>query len=221
MNRHLLICLIPLLLTSCRTPSLPVPIEVARVQTAYEAARLMAFEARLSVVFEFRPHWWRSAVQVAALGHVMVNPRTGDYSLVCFSPSGQLLFEVTRTNGQATARIEIPLTGDKQESEKLLSEDIGRFYFDLAPAPGATISQKDRYLVFRNSPGKDWSEYEYDIVTTRLVRKVICHDGECITLAFEDYQHYPSGYYPSVMKLTNHKNRYTLTLQNLSLRPAR
>ncbi|MEI6563659.1 MAG: hypothetical protein WCO42_05045 [bacterium] len=212
--------LLPLFLSSCRTLP-PNPEAVARVKVAYEAEPSVPYEARQSMVMEFSPHWWWPTLRMTVLGYSRVNPKTGDYAVVCLSPLGVKLFDVARTNGQTTARISLPVPGGQQEAEKAIGDDISRLYFDMTPAPGATVTQKGGRLVFWWRDGKDWNEYEYDILSTRLVRKAACLDGSLSTLVFGDYRKLPCGTYPLAMKLTNSKNRYSLTIRNLDIRAAR
>lgn len=221
MSLRWLIVVLPLWMVSCRSLTPPVPAELARVQAACEEARPMAFEARQSLVMEFRPHWWWPTLRLTTLGFARVEPQTGDFAVVCLSPMGVKLFDVVRTRGVSTARIALPLPGDPAELGRVMGEDISRLYFDLVPPPGAEVGQQGNRLVFRSRQGETWQEYEYDLLTTRLVRKVTGAGGRLSTVTFEDYQRYPGGYYPTTMRLVNHQKRYTLILRNLEIRPAR
>jgi hypothetical protein len=53
------------------------------------------------------------------------------------------------------------------------------------------------------------------------VGKTIFQNGQLSTVILDDYQYYSSGPYPAVMKLINHSHRYSLTVRNLAIRPAR
>jgi hypothetical protein len=89
------------------------------------------------------------------------------------------------------------------------------------PPPDATVSRKGAHLLFRSRRDQDWIEYEFDILTTRPVGKTIFQNGQLSTVILDDYQYYSSGPYPAVMKLINHSHRYSLTVRNLAIRPAR
>ena len=156
---------------------------------------------------------------MTTLGYADVDPATGNFAVVCVSPMGVKLFDVVRTNGQTNARIALPVSGNQEEAGKAIGEDISRLYFDLTPPPDAKVERKGDHLVFTSRHDRDWSEYEYDILTTRLVRKETCRDGLWSTLTFEDYRRYPCGYCPAQIKLVNHKSRYILTIRTLDIRP--
>lgn len=221
MKYHLIVCMLPMLLASCRTLSPPNPAEVARVRVAYETALPQAYEARQSWVFEFKPHWWQSARQLMAPGYAKVDPRTGDYEGICELTTGGKLFDVVRTNGETDVRLNSSVFGDPQAAGRIIGEDISRLFFDWVPPPEATVCQKGDHLVFRSRHDQDWIEYEFDIVTTRLVGKTICQNGRLRTMTFDAYERYSCGQYPTVMKLINHKQGYSLTVHNVNIRPAR
>lgn len=215
------VLILSLFLVSCRTALPPEPADVARVQAAYNGVRPTAFEAKQSLVFGFRPHWWWPTVRMTTLGYATVNPRTGDYAVVCLSPMGLKLFEVERKDGRTEARIAMPVKGDPDEVGRAMGRDISRLYFDLVPPPDAKVSRKRESLVFRSSTGEDWREYEFDILTTRLVRKTESRGGECSTVTFGDYERFSCGVLPTTMELINQKSRYTLTLRTLDIRAAK
>ncbi|MEI6167408.1 MAG: hypothetical protein WCS52_09450 [bacterium] len=221
MKSHLLACLLPLLFASCRTLTPANPEEVARVRVACETARTQAYEARQSWVFEFNHHWWQPARQLTALGYAKVDPGTGDYEGVCESTTVGKLFDVMRTNGEINVWLTSAVFGDPQKAGKIIGEDISRLFFDWVPPPEATVCRKGDHLVFRSRHDRDWSEYEFDIVTTRLVGKTICQNSWLSTVTFDEYQRYSCGQYPTVMKLINHKQGYSLTVRNVNIRPAR
>lgn len=208
-------------LVSCRSLTPPDLAALDRVQAAVEGAQPMAFEARQSLVLEFRPHWWWPTVRMTTLGFAKVEPQTGDFAVVCLSPMGVKLFDVARTAGELKARIALPVPGDPEEIGRVIGEDISRLYFDLTPPPGAEVGRKGASLVFRSRQGEAWQEYEYDRLTTRLVRKSVYAPGRYSTVTYEDYQRTACGYYPITMRLVNRKNHYTLILRHLEIRPAR
>ncbi len=221
--RFRLFCILPVLflVVSCRTVAPPNPEEVARIQAAFDMATPRAFEMRLSLVFEFRPHWWWFSKSVNARGYANMNPATGDYTLVCVSPEGGKLFDVERTNGQTNARISMPVTGDPREVGKIIGDDFSSFFFDLVPPRDAAVAQEGDRLVFRSRSGEDWREYTYDVTTTRLMGKHTSINGTRRQITYDDYQRYDFGVYPLAMKLINFKSRYSLEIHTLSIKLAR
>jgi hypothetical protein len=195
-----------------------VPAEVARVQAATDMATPRPFEARLSMVFRFKPHWWWFSSKLETLGHANINPATGDYSLVCVSPDGYKMFDVGRTNGETNARMTASVAGNPQEVGEIIGQDFSSLYFELVPPPGAVVTQKGGHLVFRSSTGNDWSEYEYDIISTRLVGKNTFTNGTLRRISFDDYQRYEFGTYPLAMDLVNSRSRYSLEVRTMSIR---
>lgn len=221
MKRYLFVCLLPLLLVSCRSLTPLNPSEVERVRVACEAARPPPFEARQSWAIEFQRRWWKSDSRLTARGYARVEPQTRGYEGVCELTAGGKLFEVVRTNGENDVQITTAIFGDPQVAGRIIGKDINRLFFDWVPPPDATVSRKGAHLLFRSRRDQDWIEYEFDILTTRPVGKTIFQNGQLSTVILDDYQYYSSGPYPAVMKLINHSHRYSLTVRNLAIRPAR
>lgn len=211
----LLIVLIGLFLVSCQSlPSLP-PEQARRLPVAYDQALPASFNAQQTLVFEFKPHWWWPTIRMTALGYATVNRKTGDYAVVCLTPMGMKLFDVSCSNGVATTRMTIPSRGDPAIMGKAISDDIGSLYFDLAPAPGAEVKQRGQRVIFRSASG----EHEYNAVSGELIRKVVRTPDTRSTLTFSDYRQGTGLAYPETMTLRNHNNRYRLTVRTLKLTP--
>lgn len=204
-----------LALSSCQSlPSLP-PDQASRLPLTYEQSLPVDFKAEQTLVFEFRPHWWWPTVRMTALGYATVNRKTGDYAVVCLSPMGMKLFDVSCLNGVATMRMMIPGRGDQAIMGKAISDDIGSLYFDLTPSPGAEVRQRGQRVIFRSARG----EHEYSAVSGELIRKVTRTPDARSTLTFSDYRQVGGMAYPATITLKNHNNRYRLTISTVKLTP--
>jgi hypothetical protein len=204
-----------LFLVSCQSlPSLA-PEEANRIPMAYEQSLPDSFKAQQTLVFEFKPHWWWPTIRMTALGYAAVNRKTGDYAVVCLSPMGVKLFDVSCSNGVTATRLMIPARGDQSAMGKAISDDISSLYFNLTPPPDANVKQRGQRVIFRS----DWTEHEYDRITGKLDRKVVWNDGARSTLTFGDYREEAGATCPATMTLQNHRYHYRLTIRVMKQSP--
>lgn len=214
----LALCLLPLLLTSCRTTA-PVADGDERLAVArYDASLPVRFTARQTLLFEFRPHWWWPPVRLVALGYATVDRAARDYGVVCLSPLGVKLFEVSCVAGQGRASVALPLPGKDRLIGKAIGNDIANLYFDLLPAPDAGMRRRGDTLLFLQERDGRRVEHEFSISKGRLLSKTVLDDSGCTTITVGDGRR--TGGYPAVVKLRNHRYGYTITVQTRQLEVA-
>jgi len=216
---HLLLVVLALSLSSCRT-EIPLTGDVAR-QTVnrFDASSPARFSARQTLTFTFRAHWWWPPVRLTALGYATIDRTAHDYAVVCLSPLGMKLFEVSCTNGQSKAVIQFPLPGNGDAMGKAIGADIAAIYFDLLPGPDAVATRRGDTLRFREERADRRVDHEFSISNGQLTGKTI-RDGSCDTaITFADYRNDGTEMYPRMITLKNHRYGYTLTIQTRSLLP--
>jgi hypothetical protein len=211
------LCLLPLVFASCRTV-IPVMEEDARqVALRFDASLPAQFTARQTLVFEFRPHWWWPPVRLAALGYATVDRTARDYAVVCLSPLGMKLFEVSCTGGQSRAVFSVPLPGNREAMGKALGDDIASLFFDLLPTPDAVLRRHGDTLVFRQERDGRRMEYAFSVSNGQLMRKTIRDGSGRTTLTFGAGGADRVGGYPAVVRLMNHRYGYTVTVRTRQL----
>jgi hypothetical protein len=211
------VLLLPLLLTSCRTFVPLTERDEWQIPTRFNASLPTAFTARQTLVFEFRPHWWWPPVRFTALGYATVDRAARDYAVVCLSPLGMKLFEVSCAGGRSQATLAFPIPGNGDAIGKAIGADIANLYFDLVPAPGAALRRRGDVLRFREARDGLRLTHEFSIPKGRLLRKTVDDKSGRTTIVFGDPEGDLVGGYPGVVRLRNHRYGYQVTVRTRQL----
>ncbi len=207
------LCLL-LLLASCRTVAPPATAPAPNLAPLPER-----FTARQSVVFEFRPHWWWPTIRLTALGYASVNRPADAYTVVCLTPLGVKLFDVSRTNGQNQANVALPLPGDAAKAGQAIGDDIAALYLGLTPPPAAVPSRHGDRLTFRHREAGQTTEWVFSTATGQLHSKTVTGDGVCRALTFSDYHAVGGTSYPTTLTLQNRRFGYRIIVRIQDLQP--
>ena len=169
------------------------------------------FTATHAVVFEFKPHWWWPTLRLAALGYASVDCVTHSYRVVCLSPLGVKLFEVSKTNGATQVNTLLPTAGKQQPLVQAMGGDVASLFFDLVP-PAGTLGEAREETWFFSCPAEQCrTEYTLAATTGLPVKKEIYEGRKRVkTVTFEDFASVEGRAVPSHISLQDRRNDYRL-----------
>lgn len=205
--------LILALASGCRTIRPPNSGEAALVDRA-RRLQPSRWEADQTMVFEFKRHWWEPSIRMTALGYAASDSTTGDYHLVCLSPLGLRMFEVSRVDGREQAFLPLP----ELQKNRFLVDSILRDTDRLINA-----GLPSRFVVTASSPDRVVIEYS-DGGSNKTVCAISAPDAlvatrsfyegyrPAVSMEYSDYRSAGGGVVPFRVKLINRLYGYRLNL---------
>lgn len=197
----------------CRTPP---PAAMTVTDTLDRANRNLPlqWDAIQTVVFEIKPRWWWPPVRVTTLGYAAANRATGDYRLVCLSPLGIKMFEVSRINGRESASTPAPEFRDKQDFLDSIRRDASRLVqLDLPKKFRVTDWSSECMTIEDASTATNRTRYVLSMSTSTVVSKLFYEGSRCVAQAdYSDYRKVDGTEAPFRVVLHNKKTDYRLSL---------
>lgn len=199
---------------ACRTIHPPADEETVALIARTRALQPGSWDATQALIFEIKLRWWQPAIRMTMLGYATFDAGSGDYRLVCLSPLGIRMFEVSRTAGIEQAVLPSP----ELQKKPLLVESIRRDASRLIAPP-----LPDRFTVAASSPslatieGANGSSHKVVCeisVPDRVVLSASFFEGDrrAADVRYEDYRDVDGARVPHRVVLVNRQHRYRLTL---------
>lgn len=214
----LIICLL-LLMSGCISVRNPVPPEKSNaLAVALEKRSPVRFQVVHSVVVSLKPHWYWPTIRQAALGCANVDRAGNSCSVVCLSPLGMKLFDITCTNGVTTGGMLIPVEGDRDVMLKAMGEAVSRAFLDVCPAPLAPAVDAGGEVIFSGRYGNADVEYTLAGDGTLARKKYFERGVSVMTISYAGYQSTNGLIFPGRMTLEDPRRGYSIdfTVKSIS-----
>lgn len=210
------------LTVGCRT--LPPPAE--RVTSLLDRAHRqlpVRWDAIQTVIFEIKPHWWWPTVRMTILGYAAADSSTGDYRLVCLSPLGMKMFEISRIGGRESVSIPTPELFDKADFLNSVRRDASRLVgLDLPRQFRVAHWDSSRLTIEDTSAPLTRTRYVLSISNATLLEKSYYEGGHCLAdVAYSDYHTVDGVMVPYRVVLRNREHDYRLSLAVKEFHPQR
>ncbi len=166
-----------------------------------------------TVVFEYN---WR---KFSALSTVQINREDHVFKVAGMNPMGVMLFEFSGNQDSVTTQYAIAAFTRYGDIASAVGNDIRRIYFDLVPAPEATIWKGKYKLIFRQSSGPGFLEYVFAGRDGDLIEKNYYeNNGLAWRVSYYEYRDQDGKRCPQGVVLTHYDYRYRLTVRHKEFR---
>lgn len=207
------ILLILTLASGCRTIRPPNPSETELVDRA-RRLQPSRWEADQTMVFEFKRRWWEPTLRMPLLGYAASDSTTGDYRLVCLSPLGIRMFEVSRVDGREQALLPWPELQKNRILVDSILRDTDRLINARLPSQFAvTTSSPDRVVIEYADGGSNKTVCAIS-APDALVATRSFYEGyrPTVDMKYSDYRSVEGGVVPFRVLLINRVYGYRLNL---------
>jgi hypothetical protein len=163
-----------------------------------------------SVVFAYR---WRA---FTGIGLLEIDRPAQTFRIVCLNPLGVKLFELSGDAQQTEAHFVMPpLLEQGGDFAGTVGEDIRRIYFDVVPAPAASIVRQRHAIVFRQPSGDGVLEYVFAGVAGDLAEKRFYDAADDLVwkVSYYEYREDHGKRSPQGIVLVNYRHGYRLTVR--------
>jgi hypothetical protein len=166
-----------------------------------------------TVVFEYN---WR---QFSAISTVQINRADRVFKAASMNPMGVKLFELSGDQNSVTAQYVIAAFSRYGDITSAVGNDIRRIYFDLVPAPDATVWKRKYRLVFRQSSGPGFLEYVFAGKDGDLIEKNYYENNGIVwRVSYYEYRDQEGKRWPQGVVLTHFAYGYRLTVRHKEFR---
>jgi len=153
--------------------------------------------------------------RVSALGYISIDRDKHLFHVVCMSPMGVKLFEVSGDNRNILKHFAIGPFGKNPYFFRSVAEDIRRVYFDLVPPPDASIFKgSERVYFYAETAEGDETVYRYGSPEHVLLDKTSSRNQEGLwRVSYFEYRETPEGYLPGGTVLENWQYGYRIVIR--------
>jgi len=168
-----------------------------------------------SLVFQFG-----FSNRISALGYISVDREKGTFHVVCMSPVGVKLFEVSGDETSIAKQFAIGDFGRNPYFIRAVAEDIRRVYFDLLPPENAPVYRGSHRMYFYSETGPaEETVYRFGSPEHVLLDKTRLRNQEGLwRVSYYDYRSTPEGLLPAGTVLENWEYGYRITIRLKDIR---
>lgn len=217
MTRWVGLLLMALLLAGCASvpfretpPAVMDAVEPQRMLEQYRQELPEHFQLLSSVVFDYR---WRA---FTGIGMVEIDRPAQTFRIVCLNPMGVKLFELSGDAQSTTAHFVIPpLLEQGGDFPGTVGNDLRRIYFDMLPAPEASVARQTHAIIFRQPAESGFLEYVFAGPAGDLVEKRYYDENDDLVwrVSYYEYRKENGKRYPRGIILANYRHGYRLTVR--------
>lgn len=181
---------------------------VERFQNSMPAS----FQLLTSVVFEYNSRTFSS------LGTVQIHMEDGSFRVAGMNPMGVKLFELSGDRRSVTTQYAIPEFTRRGDIGTAVGDDIRRIYFDLVPAPAASVWKQKYKLIFRQPSGAGILEYIFAGTGGDLIEKNFYDEGGIAwRVLYYEYHDQDGTRWPRGIVFLHYQYGYRLTIRQKEL----
>lgn len=217
MTRWAGLLLAALLFAGCATvpfreapPTVMAAVDPQRMLEQYRRELPEQFQLLSSVVFDYR---WRA---FAGIGMVEIDRPAKTFRIVCLNPMGVKLFELSGDARNTQAHFVIPpLLEQGGDFPGTIGNDLRRIYFDMLPAPDASVTRQKYAIIFRQPAESGFLEYVFAGPGEDLVEKRYLDENDDLVwrVSYYEYRKENGKRYPQGIILANYRHGYRLTVR--------
>jgi hypothetical protein len=154
---------------------------------------------------------------LAILGELRVNRKTGMFQLMALNQLGVQLFFLEGDSQHTDIKFAVPPLMEKKDLLMSIAADLRRMYFDLSPDTDADVDIHSKYVDFSKKGPDGKMVYEFGGAPTILLEKRL--DGFWGTLWKVSYYQYDpniAGLFPRGIVMDNDHFHYQIIVKNRS-----
>lgn len=191
----------------------PLPAERPQLLIERQQTRTAGrFQLLNSIVFEYNWHAF------SGLGYLDIDRSTGLFKVVCLTPMGVKLFELSGDRTTVTNRYTIPAFSRYGDITTVVGNDIRRIYFDVVPSADAQIRTCRHGVRFRQSSPEGTVEYVFSGPEGDLVEKNCYREnGLAWRASYYEYREENGKRLPAGILFLNYEHGYRLTVRQKEL----
>lgn len=185
----------------------------ARVVERFREAAPERFQLLSSVVFEYN---WQA---FSGLSSLEIDRSSAGFRVAGMTALGIKLFELSGGREGITTRYSVAAVSKYGDLADAVGSDIRRIYFDLVPAPHATVRRKRTKLIFRQPSGSGSLEYVFAGAAGDLIEKRYYEDAGIVwRAAYYEYADQKGKRFPRGIVFIHYDHGYRLTVRHKEFR---
>lgn len=166
------------------------------------------FQIMSSIIFKFKGR------EMSALGLTEVDLDGDSFKVVCLSPVGMKLFEITRTNGVIENRFTMEEIAQYGDISKPVGEDIYKIYFNRTPFEDAFVTKGKNKILYSQPFEQGNLEYIFGGKDLFLATKRYKEKNKVVwTISYYEYEEKEGKIFPKGIILNHLKHGYRLEIR--------
>jgi len=190
-----------------------IDVQPAAVREQFAASLPQKFQLVNTIVFQY------NRFKISAIGYTDIDAYEKKFTIVSLNPLGIKLFELSGNAADVKCTFALEEFTRHSNFIQMVADDIRKIYFERIPSPEARVYKKPYKIIFRQSAGKNTTEYIFAGADNQLIEKRYYQGKQLIWAVFYyEYLKKNGRIYPAGIIFKHNQYGYQLVVRLKEIR---